>query len=99
MRDFFVELGQALVVVLLARHAHEPVFFFFNDPAPPEIYTLSLHDALPICPRCCSTPATTSWGPTRRTRTCSGCGIATLDASTATCCGAPSPTPRPGGTS
>src|SRR5947199_4423813 len=25
-----------------------PLFFFFNDPAPPEIYTLSLHDALPI---------------------------------------------------
>src|SRR3954462_853730 len=24
-------------------------FFFFNDPAPPEIYPLSLHDALPIC--------------------------------------------------
>src|SRR5262249_62375288 len=24
------------------------VFFFFNDTAPPEIYTLSLHDALPI---------------------------------------------------
>src|SRR5229473_1904784 len=23
--------------------------FFFNDPATPEIYTLSLHDALPIC--------------------------------------------------
>src|SRR5205814_7479579 len=23
-------------------------FFFFTDPAPPEIYTLSLHDALPI---------------------------------------------------
>src|SRR2546427_721610 len=23
--------------------------FFFNDSAPPEIYTLSLHDALPIC--------------------------------------------------
>src|SRR5258705_8861388 len=23
-------------------------FFFFNDPAPPEISTLSLHDALPI---------------------------------------------------
>src|SRR5262249_62038162 len=22
---------------------------FFNDPPPPEIYTLSLHDALPIC--------------------------------------------------
>src|SRR5437667_3202884 len=26
------------------------LFFFFNDPAPTEIYTLSLHDALPICP-------------------------------------------------
>src|SRR6266542_5819682 len=23
-------------------------YFFFNDPAPNEIYTLSLHDALPI---------------------------------------------------
>src|SRR6266513_6542029 len=39
------------------------VFFFFNDTATTEIYTLSLHDALPIChwawsalpsaPRCC----------------------------------------------
>src|ERR1035437_10707121 len=27
-----------------------PVFFFFNDTATTEIYTLSLHDALPICP-------------------------------------------------
>src|SRR3989442_4629004 len=26
-----------------------PVFFFFNDTATTEIYTLSLHDALPIC--------------------------------------------------
>src|SRR5262245_66504043 len=25
-----------------------PSFFFFNDPATTEIYTLSLHDALPI---------------------------------------------------
>src|SRR5438309_8619222 len=24
------------------------IFFFFTDPAPTEIYTLSLHDALPI---------------------------------------------------
>src|SRR5215475_15917927 len=36
-------------------------FFFFNDTATTEIYTLSLHDALPIsccwscrCARCCS---------------------------------------------
>ena len=26
------------------------MFFFFNDTATTEIYTLSLHDALPICP-------------------------------------------------
>src|SRR5256885_5539393 len=25
------------------------LFFFLNDPPPPEIYTLSLPDALPIC--------------------------------------------------
>src|ERR1035437_11204913 len=33
-------------------------FFFFNDTATTEIYTLSLHDALPIsgswCYRCCN---------------------------------------------
>src|SRR5437764_10427285 len=28
------------------------IFFFFNDPATTEIYTLSLHDALPICTAC-----------------------------------------------
>src|SRR5690606_1251933 len=27
-------------------------FFFFNSPATTEIYTLSLHDALPISPEC-----------------------------------------------
>src|SRR5262249_62112622 len=37
-------------------HAHQTPssrslsFFFFNDPAPTELYTLSLHDALPISP-------------------------------------------------
>src|SRR5437763_504480 len=30
------------------------LFFFFNAPAPPKIYTLSLHDALPILTACCS---------------------------------------------
>src|SRR5437764_15365027 len=30
------------------------VFFFFNDPATTEIYTLSLHDALPIWAGSCS---------------------------------------------
>src|SRR5256885_12590799 len=28
---------------------HDVLFFFFNDTATTEIYTLSLHDALPIC--------------------------------------------------
>src|SRR2546426_11979902 len=28
------------------------LFFFFNDTATTEIYTLSLHDALPICREC-----------------------------------------------
>src|SRR2546426_7763120 len=30
-----------------------PFFFFFNDTATTEIYTLSLHDALPISPAAC----------------------------------------------
>src|SRR5438105_13967607 len=29
------------------------LFFFFNDTATTEIYTLSLHDALPICLQTC----------------------------------------------
>src|SRR2546422_3545912 len=32
--------------LFLSLHA---LFFFFNDTATTEIYTLSLHDALPIC--------------------------------------------------
>src|SRR5256885_2422708 len=34
-------------------HSLPPAFFlfFFNDTATTEIYTLSLHDALPICPQ------------------------------------------------
>src|SRR5256885_16593407 len=34
--------------ILYCRHAMTLLFFFFNDPATTEIYTLSLHDALPI---------------------------------------------------
>src|SRR6267143_1488208 len=40
-----------------------PYFFFFNDTATTEIYTLSLHDALPISTRSCRDPA-------RRVRPC-----------------------------
>src|SRR5206468_9817028 len=30
-------------------HLHFIFLFFFNDPSTTQIYTLSLHDALPIC--------------------------------------------------
>src|SRR2546422_6962412 len=36
-------------------------FFFFNDTATTEIYTLSLHDALPICLRPRPIGRRTSW--------------------------------------
>src|SRR2546425_11459254 len=36
---------------MLELHIHHVMFFFFNDTATTEIYTLSLHDALPISPR------------------------------------------------
>src|SRR2546427_2958369 len=34
--------------MILSRRAGPPFLFFFNDTATTEIYTLSLHDALPI---------------------------------------------------
>src|SRR3712207_9178986 len=40
-------------------------FFFFNDTATTEIYTLSLHDALPICSSFCSTAASASYTSSR----------------------------------
>src|SRR2546430_8235229 len=36
-------------MVLLMSRPTFSFFFFFNDTATTEIYTLSLHDALPIC--------------------------------------------------
>src|SRR3989441_10202194 len=36
------------VLFLLPAHVLHFLFFFFNDTATTEIYTLSLHDALPI---------------------------------------------------
>ena len=35
--------------VTTSASVYSVVFFFFNDTATTEIYTLSLHDALPIC--------------------------------------------------
>src|SRR3712207_7738039 len=37
-------------------------FFFFNDTATTEIYTLSLHDALPILPACAQAEAACTKG-------------------------------------
>src|SRR2546430_13389993 len=45
------------------------IFFFFNDTATTEIYTLSLHDALPISDRLRRTPR--SW--CRRSRPAERC--------------------------
>src|SRR5947199_10568183 len=38
-----------VLLQLLPLSLSPSLFFFFNDTATPEIYTLSLHDALPIC--------------------------------------------------
>src|SRR5215204_7519477 len=59
----YVLLAEAIRMV-------ERVFFFFNDTATPDIYTLSLHDALPISS---STPAAAgvgkvTWWNTRPSR-------------------------------
>src|SRR3712207_7230519 len=43
-------------------------FFFFNDTATTEIYTLSLHDALPISPPPIRLPGMTVAAATRATR-------------------------------
>src|SRR6266480_2300416 len=40
-----------LIELKFDRVASRLEFFFFNDTATTEIYTLSLHDALPICSR------------------------------------------------
>src|SRR5438445_10022322 len=45
----FLVVMEAVVLVYLS-------FFFFSDTPPTEIYTLSLHDALPICPSSRSAP-------------------------------------------
>src|SRR2546430_14615687 len=40
--------NRAVFLLLLRAPSHHLAFFFFNDTATTEIYTLSLHDALPI---------------------------------------------------
>src|SRR2546430_4318888 len=42
-------LNSIISFSFITRHPSAYFFFFFNDTAPPEISTLPLHDALPIC--------------------------------------------------
>src|SRR5258705_7068392 len=48
-------------------------FFFFNDTATTEIYTLSLHDALPISSSCAASRMSVASSP-NRPRTCAPIG-------------------------
>src|SRR2546430_8179035 len=43
-------MSAACVVFIFCLNLYSSFFFFFNDTATTEIYTLSLHDALPISP-------------------------------------------------
>src|SRR6266478_10104207 len=65
-------------MILLCRLPHflpVDLFFFFNDTATTEIYTLSLHDALPIARPPCTLCATkVADGSTDDRRTVSGRG-------------------------
>src|SRR6267142_5933274 len=52
MRCLLINIRSLLLELrLLCKTPIFPFFFFFNDTATTEIYTLSLHDALPIFPR------------------------------------------------
>src|SRR3989442_13749871 len=55
---------------VLSHDPNSSFFFFFNDTATTEIYTLSLHDALPISPsRGSGRPGVQwSWSLSRRSR-------------------------------
>src|ERR1039457_4517941 len=43
-----VQKISSFIVLFLPRHRRQSFLFFFNDTATTEIYTLSLHDPLPI---------------------------------------------------
>src|ERR1022692_3682994 len=49
---YFVVCHDLVVLYRVLLSSFFFCFFFFNDTATTEIYTLSLHDALPICCRC-----------------------------------------------
>src|SRR3712207_8815148 len=65
-------------------------FFFFNDTATTEIYTLSLHDALPISPPCGSSASDRWVAAPGRSRCAGRCPASAATARSA------SPRPKPG---
>src|SRR5206468_8011422 len=71
---WFVRLCLLCLFLFLYSSRFFFFFFFFNDPAPTEIYTLSLHDALPISTGCypCAGRMRTNAGATT-SRTGEGC--------------------------
>src|SRR2546421_12587865 len=54
------------MILSVSSHCSVLLFFFFNDTATTEIYTLSLHDALPICAGPSASAPTRAAGGRRR---------------------------------
>src|SRR6266516_2114886 len=46
--DLLRRSGHVRTTIVCCAEIRQQHFFFLTDPAPPEIYPLSLHDALPI---------------------------------------------------
>src|SRR5256886_11281865 len=69
------------ILVCLRYHSLSVLsFFFFNDTATTEIYTLSLHDALPICSRSASANAASlNVGSASSARSYAACASAHAD--------------------
>src|SRR5216684_3597144 len=66
MLDFLFAPEQARTPLRVLSGGERGRLFFFNETATTEIYTLSLHDALPILstaiPSCCPCPSRSSCG-------------------------------------
>src|SRR6266536_5291882 len=59
-----MRLSTAIIFLLFPAPSLTRSFFFFNDTATTETYTLSLHDALPIYPRGLQEPSLFMTTPT-----------------------------------
>src|SRR2546422_9191977 len=57
----------------MSCHPTHSTFFFFNDTATTEIYTLSLHDALPISPHPAPSARKSATRTAQKTALCAPC--------------------------